>query len=291
MSRARRSTDTPSSALRAHGVCLFGPRVRFPDDATNRSYVTVLTMTIRRMYILAALTRRQLDAFGDATGAAFAWTRTTVVVLAAPASPDRVRSVTHQPHVPRAGGGVSDLPFVRPSDHGITRSTLGGARDESQTRPPVVLDRRRHAHPDPRPCNRREVEELSLVMQCAGARAATRLGCDRDFGWRSGQPQRCRSLPRLHHRGPEHRTWPHARRCGYRGVSELVTPVFAHNRIVRDQRWRRHRHRRARVEHALARLKDWRVLRDHRRRGHALEDTMKAVATLHNLRIELRDNS
>lgn len=78
---------------------------------------------------------------------------------------------------------------------------------------------------------------------------------------------------------------------GYRGVPELVTPVFANNRIVRDRKWRRHRRRRARVEHALARLKDWRALRDHRRRGHALDDTMKAVAMLHNLRIELRDNS
>ena len=78
---------------------------------------------------------------------------------------------------------------------------------------------------------------------------------------------------------------------GYRGISELVTPVFANNRIVRDQKWRRHRRRRARVEHAIARLKDWRVLRDHRRRGRVLEDTMKAVAVLHNLRLELRDNS
>ena len=36
---------------------------------------------------------------------------------------------------------------------------------------------------------------------------------------------------------------------GYRGIAELVTPVFRGNRIVRDQTWRRHRHRRARVEH------------------------------------------
>ena len=78
---------------------------------------------------------------------------------------------------------------------------------------------------------------------------------------------------------------------GYRGVPELQTPVFRKNRIVRDAKWRRHRKRRARVEHAIARLKDWRVLRDHRRRGRHLNDAFNAVAFLHNLRIQLRDNS
>lgn len=78
---------------------------------------------------------------------------------------------------------------------------------------------------------------------------------------------------------------------GYRGVPELVTPVFQSNRIVRDRRWRRHRRRRARVEHAIARLKDWRVLRDHRRRGRHLAATIHAIVVLHNLRIEMRDNS
>ncbi len=77
---------------------------------------------------------------------------------------------------------------------------------------------------------------------------------------------------------------------GYRGVPELRTPRFANNRIVRDARWRRHRRRRARVEHAIARLEDWRILRDHRRRARHLADTLQAVARLHNLRIELRDN-
>ena len=78
---------------------------------------------------------------------------------------------------------------------------------------------------------------------------------------------------------------------GYRAIPELVTPVFRGRRIVRDRAWRRHRRRRARVEHALARLKDWRVLRDHRRRGRRFIETMRAVAVLHNLKIELRDNS
>lgn len=79
---------------------------------------------------------------------------------------------------------------------------------------------------------------------------------------------------------------------GYRGVPELVTPRFERNRIVRDRAWKRHRRRRARIEHAIARLKDWRILRDHRRRASALMTTVKAVALLHNLRLaKLRDST
>jgi hypothetical protein len=78
---------------------------------------------------------------------------------------------------------------------------------------------------------------------------------------------------------------------GYRGIPELITPVFRGNRILRNRAWRRHRRRRAKVEHAIARLKNWRVLRDHRRRGCHLADTVGAVAVLHNLHVdELRDN-
>ena len=78
---------------------------------------------------------------------------------------------------------------------------------------------------------------------------------------------------------------------GYRGIPELVTPVFQGNRIRRDRAWRRHRRRRARIEHAIARLKNWRVLRDHRRRAHHLPTTLRAVTFLHNLHLdELRDN-
>ncbi|HEY6178373.1 MAG TPA: transposase family protein [Kofleriaceae bacterium] len=77
---------------------------------------------------------------------------------------------------------------------------------------------------------------------------------------------------------------------GYRRIPELVTPTFRGNRILRDRAWRRHRRRRARVEHAIARLKNWRILRDHRRRGCHLADTLQAVAFLHNLHLaELRD--
>ena len=97
-----------------------------------------------------------------------------------------------------------------------------------------------------------------------------------------------------HYRGSDvaHRAREHGRVLadgGYRGVDELVTPRFRKNKIVRDYRWRRHRKRRARVEHAIARLKNWRVLRDHRRRGQHLPHTFAAVAFLHNLQVEMRD--
>lgn len=77
---------------------------------------------------------------------------------------------------------------------------------------------------------------------------------------------------------------------GYRGIQELCIPRFRGHRIVRDRRWRIHRRRTARVEHAIARLKNWRVLRDHRRRGRHLDDTFRAVCALHNLQVEFRDN-
>lgn len=77
---------------------------------------------------------------------------------------------------------------------------------------------------------------------------------------------------------------------GYRGVPELVTPTFRGRRILRDSAWRSHRRRRARVEHTIGRLKVWRVLRDHRRRGCHLADTLGAVSLLHNLSVRFRDN-
>ncbi|WP_050374514.1 transposase [Streptomyces acidiscabies] len=44
--------------------------------------------------------------------------------------------------------------------------------------------------------------------------------------------------------------------------------------------------RRARAEHGLARLKDFQVLRRHRRRGDTINDPTRAIAVLHNLKID-----
>lgn len=100
----------------------------------------------------------------------------------------------------------------------------------------------------------------------------------------------------VHYRGSTiQRLCRHHRRVladgGYRGLGELITPTFRGNRILRDRAYRHHRKRRARVEHAIARLKDWRVLRDHRRKGRHLPHTLRAVALLHNLLVDMRDSS
>ncbi|WP_119730063.1 transposase family protein [Thermomonospora amylolytica] len=45
-----------------------------------------------------------------------------------------------------------------------------------------------------------------------------------------------------------------------------------------------HRGVRARIEHTMAHLKVWKILRDHRRRARTLRDTVAGIAYLHNLR-------
>jgi hypothetical protein len=44
-----------------------------------------------------------------------------------------------------------------------------------------------------------------------------------------------------------------------------------------------HRKVRARVEHTLARLKNWKTLRDYRRAAHTLYGTASGIANLHNI--------
>ncbi|SDJ04515.1 Helix-turn-helix of DDE superfamily endonuclease [Actinokineospora alba] len=46
-----------------------------------------------------------------------------------------------------------------------------------------------------------------------------------------------------------------------------------------------HRKVRARVEHTLGRMKNWKILRDYRRAAHTLRDTASAIANLHNITI------
>ena len=74
---------------------------------------------------------------------------------------------------------------------------------------------------------------------------------------------------------------------GYHGTG-LIMPF----RARRDGRpltsWQEqlnaeHRRIRARVEHTLARMKCWKVLRDHRRRGRHLHTTTAGIAHLHSL--------
>ncbi|WP_199442942.1 transposase family protein [Umezawaea beigongshangensis] len=75
---------------------------------------------------------------------------------------------------------------------------------------------------------------------------------------------------------------------GYQGNPEVIMPY----RTPRDGSeladWQEdlntvHRSVRARAEHALARMKNWTILRDHRRAAHTLRDTASAIARLHDL--------
>jgi DDE superfamily endonuclease len=81
---------------------------------------------------------------------------------------------------------------------------------------------------------------------------------------------------------------------GYRGITSITTPQRDHTgRTIRDDLYRVHRRIRARVEHVIARLKDWQLLRQCRRRGHAINHSLHIIAGLWNLKThkQLRVNS
>ncbi len=78
---------------------------------------------------------------------------------------------------------------------------------------------------------------------------------------------------------------------GYQGSPEVVMPY----RKPRDGSdlpdWKEdlnatHRKVRARVEHALSRMKNFKILRDYRRAASTLADTVSGIANLHNILLE-----
>ena len=72
---------------------------------------------------------------------------------------------------------------------------------------------------------------------------------------------------------------------GYRGIPSITTPRRdTTGRIIRDDHYRAHRRIRARVEHVIARLKDWQILRQCRRRGPAINHSRQIVGGLWNLK-------
>lgn len=81
---------------------------------------------------------------------------------------------------------------------------------------------------------------------------------------------------------------------GYRGIAAITGPRRGPSgRIIHDTRYQAHRRIRARVEHVIARLKDWQILRQCRRRGHAINHSLQIVTGLWNLKLhnQLRVNS
>jgi len=75
---------------------------------------------------------------------------------------------------------------------------------------------------------------------------------------------------------------------GYRGNPEVIMPYRKPVDGSELPAWKQdyntgHRKVRARVEHALARLKTYKILRDYRRAGRTLATTASGIAHLHNI--------
>ncbi|MGV7354139.1 transposase family protein [Mycobacterium kansasii] len=80
----------------------------------------------------------------------------------------------------------------------------------------------------------------------------------------------------------------------YRGIGIIIGPQRDHCcRIIHDAHYRQHCRIRARVEHVIARLKDWQILRQCRHRGQAINHSLQIIAGLWILKIHrhLRVNS
>jgi hypothetical protein len=72
---------------------------------------------------------------------------------------------------------------------------------------------------------------------------------------------------------------------GYRGIDTITTPARDHTgRIIGEDHNRKHRRIRARVEHVIARLTDWQILRQCRRHGQAINHSLHIVAGLRNIK-------
>lgn len=74
---------------------------------------------------------------------------------------------------------------------------------------------------------------------------------------------------------------------GYRGIGLVIPHRRAPGRSEllawKEDHNRSHRNVRARVEHAFARMRTWKILRDCRLRGDGVHHAMLGVARLHNL--------
>lgn len=70
---------------------------------------------------------------------------------------------------------------------------------------------------------------------------------------------------------------------GHRGIASITTPPRATTgRIIQDDHYRAHRRVRARVEHVIARLNDWQILRQRGRHGDTINHSLQATSGLWN---------
>lgn len=71
---------------------------------------------------------------------------------------------------------------------------------------------------------------------------------------------------------------------GYQGNPEVVMPYRKPRNGSELPEWMEdHRKIRARVEHVLSRMKNFKILRDYRRAASTLADTVSGIANLHNI--------
>lgn len=74
---------------------------------------------------------------------------------------------------------------------------------------------------------------------------------------------------------------------GYRGTGLVIphrrAPGQAGLPAWKDEHNRSHRKVRARIKHAFARMKTWKILRDCRLKGDGVHHAMLGIARLHNL--------
>lgn len=83
---------------------------------------------------------------------------------------------------------------------------------------------------------------------------------------------------------------------GYRGNPQVFMPYRKPVDGSELPDWKqdyntRHRKVRARVEHCLARLKTYKILRNHRRAGRTLAVTAAGIAHLHNIALPLKGDA
>jgi DDE superfamily endonuclease len=74
----------------------------------------------------------------------------------------------------------------------------------------------------------------------------------------------------------------------YRGNPEVIIPYRKPPDGAGLPQWQHdqntvHRSVRARVEHCLARMKEWKILRDYRRAAATLADTAAGIACMYNI--------
>jgi hypothetical protein len=183
----------------------------------------------------------------------------------------------HQPDHPCAGCTVRHQPISGRPHHPPPGPAAGqGAHTRHQQQRKRDMDHRRHA-----PCTTKRSPRRPRTTGAAStprsSSAPTGAALSRSgaagpatatTSWSPATPLHTSSTARL--------SWAMA-------AIAASTPsphhgVTVRGRIIRDHHYRQHRRIRARVEHVIARLKDWQILRQCRRRGHPINHSLQIIA-------------